>query len=113
MPPQLVQSAPPRISGPTQAIFEGQQKYTEIKAPVLAIYAVPHDLRQAIQDPAARIIAEAADTTRTEAQALAFQRGVPSVRIVRLPHANHYVFLSNEVEVLREINAFINGLPSS
>jgi hypothetical protein len=29
---------------------------------------------------------------------------------VRL-HANHYLFLSNEHDVLREINSFIDNLP--
>jgi non-heme chloroperoxidase len=28
-----------------------------------------------------------------------------------LPHANHYVFRSNEPDVLREMNAFIASLP--
>jgi len=31
--------------------------------------------------------------------------------VVRLPHADHYVFRSNEADVLREVNAFIAGLP--
>jgi hypothetical protein len=35
---------------------------------------------------------------------------VPTARIVRIPHANHYVFLSNEADVLREMDAFIAGL---
>jgi non-heme chloroperoxidase len=111
MPQQPTQSVPPRMSGPTRAIFEGQERYTDIKSRVLAIYAVPHDLSQAFKDSAARATAEAADATRTGAQATAFQNGVPSARIVRLPHANHYVFFSNEAEVLREVNAFIGSLP--
>ena len=32
--------------------------------------------------------------------------------IVRIPHASHYVFRSNEQEVLREIDAFISTLPN-
>jgi non-heme chloroperoxidase len=35
---------------------------------------------------------------------------VPSARVVRVPHANHYVFLSNEAEVLQEMRAFLAGL---
>jgi hypothetical protein len=31
--------------------------------------------------------------------------------VVRLPHANHYVFFSNEEDVLREMNAFLGSLP--
>jgi len=36
---------------------------------------------------------------------------VPSAHVVRIPNANHYVFLSNEADVLREMNAFIATLP--
>jgi len=46
-----------------------------------------------------------------EAQAKAFENGVPSARVVRLPYANHDVFMSNEADVLREMRAFLVGLP--
>ena len=42
-----------------------------------------------------------------EKQAKAFEIGVPSARIVRLSGAHHYVFVSNETDVLREIRAFV------
>jgi hypothetical protein len=32
--------------------------------------------------------------------------GVPTARIVELPRANLYMFLSNEADVLREVRAF-------
>jgi len=45
----------------------------------------------------------------------AFEHAMPSAHVVRLPHANHYVFNSNEGgregDVLREMNAFLAGLP--
>jgi pimeloyl-ACP methyl ester carboxylesterase len=111
MPSQPTQSTPAQMPAPSRAIFAGQQKYTDIKDPVLAVYAVPHDLRQAFKNPAALAAAEAADTTRTGAQADAFQHGVPSARVVRLPHANHFIFFSNEADVLREVNSFLGSLP--
>jgi pimeloyl-ACP methyl ester carboxylesterase len=40
-----------------------------------------------------------------------FQRDLPSAHVVRLPNANHYVFESNQAEVLTEVNAFISTLP--
>ncbi|HEX3375083.1 MAG TPA: alpha/beta hydrolase [Edaphobacter sp.] len=77
------------------AIHAGRQKYTHIPVPILAIYALPcGDL-----------------PIGTEAQAKAFEAGVPSARVVRLPHARHEVFSSNEEDVLREMNAFIGTLP--
>ena len=97
--------------GPARAILDGQQKYTKIPAPILAIFAVPHDRGpQAADDPKARAEFEAADAAAV-AQATAFESGLPAAKVVRLPHANHYVFLSNEADVLREMNTFIGSLP--
>jgi non-heme chloroperoxidase len=50
-------------------------------------------------------------SSEADAQASAFEKGVPSARVVRLAHADPYVFRSNEADVLREMNAFINTLP--
>jgi non-heme chloroperoxidase len=108
-PASAQQRAPPAAS---QAIMAGMQEYTDIKVPVLAIYALPHDLGQQFKDdPTARAAAEARDIETTGAQAKAFETGIPSARVVRLAHANHYVFLSNEADVLREMDAFIGSLP--
>lgn len=93
------------------AIMAGEEKYTEIKCPVLAIFAVPHDMGPATGDPAARAAADAADLASTGAQAEAFAAGIPSARVVRLAHASHFVFNSNEADVLREMNAFLAGHP--
>jgi non-heme chloroperoxidase len=94
-----------------QAVIAGEQKYTEIRVPVLAIFALPHDLgRFADNDPVARANFDAEDTAYTGPQARAFETGVPSARVVRLPHASHYVFLSNEADVLREMRAFLTAL---
>jgi hypothetical protein len=92
-----------------QVIMGGTQKYTDIRAPILAIYAVPHN--RGIKDSVAEASAEAADLEVTGAQAKAFENGLPSARVVRLPHASHYVFRSNEADVLREMNAFISSSP--
>lgn len=36
--------------------------------------------------------------------------GVPGARLVDLPGAGHYVFLTREADVLRELRAFVAGL---
>jgi hypothetical protein len=77
---------------------------------VLAIYAFPHDLRS-IPDDAARKKAEGLDPIISGEQSKAFQAGVPLARVVWLPNADHYVFRSNEADMLREINTFLQGLP--
>jgi non-heme chloroperoxidase len=103
-------SAPPPMAA--QAIMAGMQKYTSVPVPILAIFAVPHDLGPlGGSDAAARAASEARDLASTGAQAKAFEAGLPSAHVVRLAKANHFVFLSNEADVLREMNAFIGGLP--
>jgi len=90
----------------------GRQKYTHIPVPILAIYALPPNSENLPSaDPAERAAFEARTAATNEAQAKAFEAGVPSARVVRLPHARHEVFSSNEEDVLREMNAFIASLP--
>lgn len=110
-PDQPAAATPMPFAGVYQAIMTGEQKYTSIPAPVLAIYALPHQMPPGLGSDAARAAAVA--DSATAAQANAFEKGVPSARVVRLPNANHYVFLSNEADVLREMRAFINGLPAA
>jgi len=45
-----------------------------------------------------------------ERQAKAIQESIPTARVVQLPGANHYVFLSNETDTLREMRAFVGRL---
>ena len=96
------------------AIFSGEHKYTEIKVPCLAIFAVPHNPNSGAllpTDEAHHAAAVAADLERTTNLANAFAAGVPSAQVIRLPNADHYVFNSNEAEVLRAINDFLDKLP--
>jgi pimeloyl-ACP methyl ester carboxylesterase len=85
------------------AITDNARKYTQIKAPILAIIAVPQQCAPNCDSPG-----EKARIATQIAQADAFATGNPSARIVRLAYANHYVFRSNETDVLREMNAFMD-----
>jgi predicted component of type VI protein secretion system len=79
--------------------------------PVLAIYALPRRLGAEIgNDPAARDAAQARVLALVGAQIKAFQNGVPSTRVVTLPNADHFIYRSNEADVLREINLFVSTL---
>ena len=110
-------SIPTRSQGPwstaAQAILQGEQKYSQIKCPALLIAAVPHAMGPAVPgaDPAARTAAQAKDLAETTAHAAAFQAGVLTAHVVRLPNASHFIFLSNEADVLREMSAFLATLP--
>jgi non-heme chloroperoxidase len=96
----------------TKAITMGMQKYSQLTVPVLAIFAVPHDFGPLLaRDPEGRAVFEARDEETTGAQAAAFEKAIPSARVVRLAHAGHDVYRSNEADVLREMNAFIATLP--
>jgi non-heme chloroperoxidase len=102
----------PKWSAPVKAILEGQQRFTDIRGPVLAIYAIPTDLSWRFKnDPAGLAKAEAEEIAKNLPQAKAFERGVPAARVVNIARANHWVFWSTEAEVLREMNAFLRKLP--
>jgi len=92
------------------AMFSGQESFPTIHAPALAIFAVPHDFGPT-DHSASRAQLEARDLRITEYQVKAFETQVPSAHVVRIPHASHYVYRSNEGDVLREMNAFIAALP--
>ncbi len=64
-----------------------------------------------LADPKVREMREQVDYLAAK-QAKAFEDGVPGSHVVRLARANHYVFLSNEADVLRELRAFIASIRS-
>lgn len=101
-------AGPKTPPGIAQAVLSGEQRYTQILVPVLAIYAFPHEFPPFIEnDPTA---VKALDTAAL-AQQKAFEKGVPSARVLLIPHANHYVFISSQADVLRDMRAFISALP--
>jgi non-heme chloroperoxidase len=94
------------------AILAGGQRYTHVPVPMLAIYAIPPSWGGMFDniDAVGRAKLQATEATLL-AMTNAFESGNPSARVVRIPHANHYVFLSNEEDVLREMNAWLGKLP--
>ena len=87
--------------------------YARIKVPVLAIYR-SSTLAQALQDfppgndrerEAVALAVEARRTVLTKRQG-DLLAGVPAARIVELPGASLYMFLSHEADVVREIRSF-------
>jgi non-heme chloroperoxidase len=94
-----------------QAIIAGGQKYTKIPVPILAIYAIPQDYGPYVdQNPAIRDAVAGATGGWPEKRAKAFEAAFPSAHVVRLAHAYHYVFMSNEADVLREMRNFLTHL---
>jgi non-heme chloroperoxidase len=91
-----------------QALMAGLQKYTNVRVPILAIFASPADPGPYAHGDSETLAAfEAHDAALTEAQANAVRAAAPSAHVVLLPNANHAIFLSNEADVLREMRAFL------
>jgi non-heme chloroperoxidase len=106
LPATTTASWEPRTRWPAaQAVLQGMQKYTDIRSPVLAIFAVPHNL-----GPNASDAAKSKDLAETTAHADLFQNRVPGVTVIRIAGASHDIFRSNEAEVLRAMKTFIAGL---
>jgi pimeloyl-ACP methyl ester carboxylesterase len=94
------------------ALNFGAEKYTSIPVPVLAIFACPHDWSRFFpNDPERRVARLAADTAACSARAESFAKGVPTARVVRIPNADHYVYRSNEAQVIDEMMKFLNTRP--
>jgi non-heme chloroperoxidase len=98
-----------------KVILQGMKKFRKIPVPSLVIFANPHSLGKWVDDSTDPKILEAAKAytsslgALTTRQADAFQKGVPTAHIVCF-RAHHYVYLSNEADVLREIWSFVNAL---
>jgi non-heme chloroperoxidase len=94
------------------AVLNGFEVYRGVHCPVLAIFADPHAPPPNVAKAPAKVPAWVKhDQQRTTEQADAFQAGNPTARVVKISGASHFVFRSNEAEVLREINSFASSLP--
>ena len=94
-----------------RALIAGRQRYTSINAPTLAIYASPHRVPRNLGADSLSVALWQASEADIEPQIKAFERQVPQARVVRLPNAEHFVYSSNEDDVLRELRAFVATLP--
>lgn len=92
------------------AIIRGEQKYTNIQVPILAIFASPHADPSRAQMPEDRKKESISlDQQESTAQAKAFEQ-LKSAKVVMLPNANHFLFFSNEQEVEKDIRDFLATL---
>jgi len=101
---------PPAIN---KMIGDGQKRrdYSGIHVPVLAFF----EFVRPLQAPA---IAKRSEAGETEGLAafidrwiINLLRGAGDVHLIDLPGAGHYVFLTREAEVLRELDKFMAALP--
>ena len=90
-----------------RAIMMGQKKYTRIDSPALVIFALTP------VSPAANSAeskASVRDRRFIEEQGKIWERMVPSAKVILIPSASHYVFQSNETEVIKDLEEWIDGL---
>lgn len=98
--------------------YKVKPDYARISVPVLAIYRTG-TLKQALDNSesqndeqlAALIADYAGHGAMLERWQADLREGVPTARIVELPGANLYMFISNEADVIRELRAFAATLP--
>jgi non-heme chloroperoxidase len=100
-----------------QAITVGARRkpnYARVRVPVLAIFRTPRPFEEAATDFAIQNDQQrAALRQRYDVEKLMtakwendLRAGLPGAKIVELPGASLYMFLSNETDVLREVRAF-------
>jgi len=107
-----------RHIGEIMAAGMGKPDYASVKVQAMAIVAYPTPLEQQLQDYLIRNDQDrktledlyTADLKYLMEFTGAFEKALPQARIVRIPGADHYVFISNEAQVLFEMRRFMASL---
>jgi non-heme chloroperoxidase len=95
--------SPSDIAG--NKISANQRPYTTAPVPILAILAMPRRCAPNCEKPFMQKIM-AADAARADL----FEKSAPNAKVIRIANASHYIYRSNEADVIREMNAFMDGL---
>ncbi len=112
---------PPFLAGGTKAqrikraALTHRMKFTGIQPPILAIFGFLNLSRAAFsltrdKDFAQDVAEDNEFVTEREAR---FRNAYPQAEVIRLEDSTHNLFMSNEAEVLRLVNDFIQRLPRS
>jgi pimeloyl-ACP methyl ester carboxylesterase len=97
---------------PNQSVMLSEERFHSIDTPLLAILSYPGAPSPGqTSDPAKLAASRAAETRREESQISIFQQQ-PHAKVVVIPNATHYIFLSREEEVISQITDFVNSLPA-
>ncbi len=93
------------------AVKFGEEKFTSVHAPMLAIMACPHDFSQlALQNPKGAALLKTRDQARCTEQIESLKAHNPSAQVVVLRNADHQVVRTNEADVVRAMQAFLAKL---
>jgi len=91
------------------AVFKDYQRFTTpIPLLILAIMGYPQNKGPNFHADIPKNIAAAAAADANRARQIdVFERGQPTAHVVRIANANHYIFISNETQVLIEMEKFL------
>jgi non-heme chloroperoxidase len=102
---------PPRAFPGGRSLLTTVTKFVEIRVPALFLVSSQSAGRWAETSTDPKIKKQiTAMTALLERQAKSIEDALPTAHVVQLRGSNHYVFLSNEADVLREMRAFVRGL---
>ena len=94
-----------------QSIALEEERFHSIETPLLAILSYPSaPYPSQTSDPAKLAAYRAAETRQKESQ-IAIFRLQPHAKVIVIPNATHFIFLSREEEVISQITDFVNSLP--
>jgi pimeloyl-ACP methyl ester carboxylesterase len=97
-------------------ILNGMKKYTDVPVSALVIFANPHSQGAWVDNNKDPAIQKAAGAYTAGLNALiarqeqVVEQCAPTARLITIPGAHHYIYLSNQAEVLRDMNAFLGKL---
>src|SRR5262249_51025384 len=104
--------------GEAMAAGMGRPDYASIRVPVLAFVAYPRPIEDQLQDYEIRneqdrkMLEKLDDADRNDIDEFTGQllKAVAQARAVRMIGGSHYIFISNEAEVLFEVRSFLARL---
>ena len=95
-----------------QSVMLEEERFHCIDTPLLAIFSYPSaPYPSQTSDPAKLAAYRAAGTVRKESQ-IAIFREQAHAKVIAIPNSTHFIFLSNEAEVMSQISDFVNSLPA-
>jgi non-heme chloroperoxidase len=93
------------------AVKFGEEKFTAVHVPMLAIMACPHDYSElARRNPEAAANLKSRDHERCTEQIRFLKKTNPSAQVAVLPNADHQIVRTNEADVVRAMYAFLAKL---
>jgi len=104
--PDAATEAPRPAALTGNKIIANARRYGLAPVPMLAIMAMPRRCQPNCDKPFMKRIM-ASDAARVDL----FEKQAPNARVVRLANASHFIWRTNSDDVVREMNAFMDGLP--